>query len=54
MRLPGCDAELLRFMACAAREPASHWECDDGIPALKDGFCDAEQASVVKCVGSKP
>jgi len=32
---PAADSELLRFMACAAHEPASHWECSDGIATLK-------------------
>jgi hypothetical protein len=54
MHMPGCDDELLRFMACAAREPAAHWECSDGIAALKDGSCEREQATVAACASRHP
>jgi hypothetical protein len=54
MHMPGCNDELLRFMACAAREPAGHWECSDGIAALKDGACEGEQATVAACASRHP
>jgi hypothetical protein len=54
MHMPGCDGEILRFMACAAREPASRWECSDGVAVLKDGACEREQAAVAECASRHP
>jgi hypothetical protein len=38
-------------MDCLAREPRPHWECDDdGMPAIKDGYCTAQQAALAGCL----
>jgi hypothetical protein len=51
MRMPSCNTQLLAFMACASHQAADKWECDDGVPSLKDGICDTEQARVASCLG---
>src|SRR5688572_13285150 len=45
-----CQKELLQFYACLSTEPAEHWEClDDGTGAIKEGFCEREQAIFAAC-----
>jgi hypothetical protein len=49
-----CKAELARFFECVAREPSDHWECDEsGVPSIKEGYCEAEQAGFAKCVETR-
>jgi len=38
------------FLRCGEKEPLAHSECDDGLPAIRDGYCDAEEAGIFKCV----
>jgi len=46
----GCATEMAAVLSCLAREPLEHWECNsDGEPAIKDGYCDAEQSKFVAC-----
>lgn len=46
-----CRTQLAGFYACLASEPVEHWEClDDGTGAIKDGFCEREQASFAACL----
>ena len=55
MRDNPCPGSMAAFMRCATAEPAAHWECtEDGVAAVKDGYCDAEQRSVITCVASQP
>ncbi|MFT3922203.1 MAG: hypothetical protein QM778_06690 [Myxococcales bacterium] len=50
-----CDAEMRAATACMLREPAANWECtEQGLAAIKSGFCEAEQAKVVHCVMAPP
>ena len=45
-----CKDEMVSVLGCFAREPIAHWECDEnGVPSIKEGFCDAEQARFVAC-----
>jgi hypothetical protein len=51
--LPICNDEVRAALACFARVVASDWACDgEGLPQVKKGFCDAEQAKVEACVRS--
>lgn len=51
--IPVCPEKAHGFIACLAREPAAHFECNEaGIPSIKDGFCDKEQQAFVTCVGA--
>src|SRR5262249_26771516 len=50
-QVPTCASEMTAVLGCFGREPVAHWECsEDGTPAIKDGFCDAEQSKFVACV----
>jgi hypothetical protein len=54
LALPGCEDPLRAFLACAAKEPLSHWQCDAELrtPALGDGYCDAQQELLLRCMSS--
>ncbi len=46
-----CAPAMDAFLACLVGQPVSNFECnDEGIPAVKDGLCTAEQAMVAKCL----
>ena len=46
-----CKAEVNRMYDCLLRQPVQNWECDDnGVGAIRDPFCDKEQAAAVKCI----
>lgn len=46
-----CSASFLAFYRCLEQEPLEHWRCDqDGIAAIREGFCDREQESAVGCI----
>lgn len=49
-----CSSEFMRFYACLVREPVEHWECsEDGIAAIKEGFCEKEQEAAIACMEAK-
>lgn len=49
-----CSAEFSALYRCLAREPAEHWECaDDGVAAVREGFCEKEQEAVVGCMEAR-
>ena len=49
-QIAACGAEMAKVLHCFAHEPLRHWECNDmGEPAMKDGYCDAEQGRFVAC-----
>jgi hypothetical protein len=49
--MPACGSQLVAALACFGSRPASDWECDpDGIAAIKDGFCEGEQARFASCL----
>lgn len=51
--VPVCPEQLHAFLACIAKEPAEHFECNEaGIPSIKDGFCDVQQKAFVECANS--
>lgn len=51
---PVCQSQLGAMLRCTAQEPPSSWECGpSGVPALRDGSCDKEQAAVIQCLTSK-
>lgn len=42
------------FYACLEKQPTKNWECgEDGVAAIKPGFCDGEQGSAVHCMEAK-
>jgi hypothetical protein len=48
-----CSEPLRAVLACFAKQQQSSWECDeDGNAAIKDGFCDTEQAAFARCAQS--
>lgn len=49
-----CSDEFMRFYGCLVREPVEHWECsEDGIAAIKEGFCNKEQEAAIGCMEAK-
>ena len=50
-----CIAEMSAATSCMLREPAKNWECsEEGLSAIKDGFCEDEQMQVVDCMMAQP
>jgi hypothetical protein len=48
-----CDRELGAFYACLKAQPSEHWEClDDGTAAIREGYCESEQAGFAQCLQS--
>lgn len=49
---PACPQEMNTFLRCIAAEPIEHWQCDHeaSAPAIRDGYCDAEQRAFFRCL----
>lgn len=46
-----CQSELANFYRCLAAQPGSAWECvEDGSAAIREGFCETEQARFSSCL----
>ncbi len=51
MSIPACRGEMLTTLRCFAKQPVQNWECDsDGLPSIKQGFCDPEQEKFTNCM----
>jgi hypothetical protein len=49
-----CTAEFLAFYQCLLPQPIKNWECaEDGVAAIREGFCDQEQEHAVRCMEAK-
>jgi hypothetical protein len=49
-----CSSELLAMQRCLAAQPLEHWECSqDGVGAIRVGYCDDEQGAAVHCMTTK-
>jgi hypothetical protein len=49
--VPRCQPEIGAFFGCLATQSADHWEClEDGTGAIRDGFCEREQARFAACL----
>jgi len=49
-----CTAEMTAFYQCLLKQPIKNWECDeDGVAAIRQGFCDKEQEKTVLCMDKK-
>ena len=50
----GCNGQISAFYRCLAGQPLDRWECaEDGVAAIRDGFCEVEQERAVACVEMK-
>jgi len=48
---PICSREVSELFKCLVRQPTKNWECDeDGIGAIRDPYCEKEQAKLVGCI----
>jgi hypothetical protein len=49
-----CNAEFQAFYRCLVPQPIKNWECaEDGVAAIKSGFCEKEQENAVRCMETK-
>jgi hypothetical protein len=49
--MPTCTDAAREFLRCLSTEPPAHWECpSEGPAAIKDGYCDEEQAALGRCL----
>jgi hypothetical protein len=52
--LTPCSPQISALFSCILREPLAHWECaEDGVAAIRKGYCDAEQEQAVTCMEQK-
>jgi len=52
--LTPCKDQVSAFYRCLVAQPAQNWECaDDGVAAIREGFCDKEQEQAVTCMEAK-
>jgi len=52
--LTPCSAEIGELFTCLLREPLEHWECgEDGVGAIREGYCDQEQGKAAGCMEQK-
>lgn len=49
--LTDCAMEMAAALGCFTKEGDDHWECgEDGLAAIRDGYCEREQAAYVACL----
>jgi len=49
-----CSEQFSGLYTCLLGEPVEHWECgEDGIAALREGYCNKEQEQTVTCMETK-
>lgn len=52
--LTPCSQPVSAMFSCLLREPLAHWSCaEDGVAAIREGYCDSEQAQAVACMEAK-
>ena len=52
--VPGCSQPFEQLYSCLAAEPVAHWECaEDGMGAIRDGYCEKEQSAAANCTAGK-
>jgi hypothetical protein len=53
--LPQCQAEIRGALGCFDSTPPTGWVCNEhGLPSVRVGLCDADQARVAKCLAANP
>ena len=53
--VPQCQAEIRAALGCFDATPPAGWTCNDhGLPSVRVGLCDAEQARVARCLAASP
>jgi hypothetical protein len=49
-----CNEPMAAFYQCLLAQPIKNWECaEDGVAAIRDGFCSKEQQLVASCMLAK-
>jgi hypothetical protein len=52
--LTPCTEPVAALYRCLVAQPTKNWECDeDGVAAIRQGFCDKEQGKTVACMEEK-
>lgn len=50
-----CGNEMRAALRCFAAQPVASWECgEDGMAAIREGFCGDQQQQVVTCLSNQP
>ncbi|MBN1652573.1 MAG: hypothetical protein JXA30_02235 [Deltaproteobacteria bacterium] len=53
VNIPKCTPQMNAFIDCVSKESVDHFECgEQGIPSIKEGYCNEEQARFAECYGS--
>jgi len=46
-----CFATVTELYTCLSAQPSERWECaEDGVAAIREGHCEAEQERAVGCM----
>ncbi|HYO93627.1 MAG TPA: hypothetical protein VER33_03900 [Polyangiaceae bacterium] len=46
-----CTDPIAATYACLVQQPVASWECaENGVAAIREGFCEGEQARTVACL----
>jgi hypothetical protein len=49
-----CKEQFLAFYGCLSGQPLQNFRCEeDGVAAIREGFCDKEQAATAACMELK-
>ena len=49
-----CAEPTISLYHCLITQSLEHWECgEDGVAAIREGYCDKEQAGVFACMQAK-
>lgn len=52
--LTPCTDSVTALFGCLLQQPVKNWECgEDGVAAIREGFCEAEQRKAVTCMEAK-
>jgi hypothetical protein len=52
--LTPCGDEFRAFYGCLVGQPPQNWECsEDGVAAIREGFCESQQSRVAACMNAK-
>jgi hypothetical protein len=53
VNIPKCTPQMNAFIDCISKESIDHFECgEQGIPSIKEGYCNDEQARFAECYGA--
>ncbi len=53
LKVPECSNQGQAFLRCAAKQPPTKFECDQGSASLLPDVCAGEQEAFINCLGAR-